>query len=166
MITPNMSDFARELLAIVEATEPRLRGISAAHAAHRPAPDRWSAKEVLGHLVDSAANNHRRFVEAQLQADLVFSGYEQEQWVRLQHYHDAAWLELITLWAAYNRHLAHVVASIPDEQLLRPRHPHTLDRIAWQTVDRNTPVTLDDLIRDYLEHLQDHLKQIFALVGA
>ena len=159
-----MSDIVDEFQRVVDSTEPRLLAITERQASIRPAPDRWSAKEVLGHLIDSAANNHRRFVEAQLKDDLMFPGYAQEQWVVVQQYQQAAWSALVTLWAAYNRHLIHVVSSISDAQLHEPRARHTLDQIAWQTVSRDVPVTFEYLIRDYIGHLRDHVNQILAIV--
>jgi len=68
-MSSTLVDFVEELQRIVDETEPRLRTVSHDRAAARPAPDRWSAKEMMGHLIDSAANNHRRFVEAQLKDD-------------------------------------------------------------------------------------------------
>jgi diamine N-acetyltransferase len=132
----------------------------------------WSAREILGHLIDSAANNHARFVRAQLTTDLAFPGYDQEAWVRVQRYAETSdpqisfpWQELIGLWRAYNLHLAHVIAGIPEAVLDAPRSPHTLDRIAWEPVPADGPATLDYLIRDYVGHLQAHVQQIYAVMG-
>src|SRR5947207_5943090 len=94
----------------------------------------WCAKQLLGHLIDSAANNHSRFVRAQLQDDLWFEGYAQEEWVRIQKYEQEAWVSLVDLWTNYNLHLLHVISNIPEEILNKPRAKHTLDKIAWQTV--------------------------------
>ncbi len=124
----------------------------------------WSPRQILGHLVDSAANNHQRFVHAQCTNDLVFPGYDQEQWVMAQHYQDEDWPALIQLWKSYNDHLAHVIAHIPVDVLQRPRWPHTLDRIAWHTVSADESITLEYLIRDYLGHLNEHVKQILAVL--
>lgn len=121
-----------------------------------------SAIEILGHLIDSAANNHRRFVEAQFKDDLVFPAYDQESWVAVQDYQHASWTELIALWRSYNLHLAHVVAAIPEALLVQPRTDHTLDRIALHPVSRDTPVSLEYLIRDYYRHLEEHLEQLFS----
>src|SRR3954470_5646711 len=99
---------ANELMAVVQAALPRLTALSEATVAHRPTPDRWTIKEVIGHLIDSAANNHQRFVRAQFVDELVFPKYEQNEWVRCQAYNDADWQELLELWQRYNRHLAHV----------------------------------------------------------
>lgn len=140
----------------------RLRALSEAEAGRARADGKWTAKQIVGHLVDSAANNHQRFVLAQLKDDLRFPGYRQEDWVRVQHYDEADWMLLVQLWESYNRHLLHVMAHTPPAKLQTPCTQHTLDRIAWQTVSESAPVTLEHLMRDYIGHLQHHLRQIFA----
>jgi RimJ/RimL family protein N-acetyltransferase len=153
-----------ELRQLITTNLPLLREASEERAAWKPGPDDWSAKQVLGHLIDSAANNHQRFVRAQFTQDLVFPGYPQEEWVIAQHYQEAYWQELLDLWAAYNLHLARVMAQTPTEARLRPRLPHNLDQIAWQTVPRETPATLEYLMSDYNGHLRMHLGQIARLL--
>ena len=74
---------------------------------------KWSAKETIGHLIDSASNNHQRFVRGQFRDDLVFDGYEQEEWIRAQSYNAEPWPLIVGLWRHYNLHLAHVMASAP-----------------------------------------------------
>ncbi len=128
----------------------------------RRAAGAWSAKETVGHLIDSAANNHQRFVRGQFGDDLVFHGYAQDEWIAAQHYQDAPWARLVELWRLYNLHLLHVVSRIPAEVLERPRRPHSLDKIAFRLVDESEVATLEYLIRDYVEHLKHHLKQILA----
>jgi len=145
---------------IVGATA-RLRNITPEESRRKLADDDWAPIEILGHLVDSAANNHQRFVRAQFTDDLVFSGYEQDQWVSSQKYQEASWSDLIQLWSAYNLHLVHVASLIPEDVLTKSRSPHTLDEIAFNLVDKNEPATLEYLIRDYLVHLRHHLDQIF-----
>src|SRR5438105_216609 len=81
----------------------------------------WCAKQLLGHLIDSAANNQSRFVRAQLQDDLMFDGYAQEDWVRVQKYEQEAWVSLVDLWTNYNLHLLNVIENIPQEALTKPR---------------------------------------------
>lgn len=148
---------------IVNATA-RLRNIPEKQSGQKNSPDDWSAKETIGHLIDSAANNHQRFVRAQFTDDLVFSGYEQDQWVSSQKYQDESWSEVIKLWSSYNLHLVHIASAIPENVLTRPRSRHSLDQIAFNLVDKNDPATLEYLIRDYLDHLRHHLNQIFAEV--
>ena len=164
---PPENDFAQFLTdfraTVVDATA-RLREIPAAESRQKSAPDDWAQIEILGHLVDSAANNHQRFVRSQFSDDLVYQGYEQNQWVSSQKYSDESWSEVIQLWSAYNLHLLHVVSVIPEDVLTKARSPHTLDQIAFNLVDKNTPATLEYLIRDYVDHLRHHLDQIFAEV--
>lgn len=147
---------------VVNATE-LLRAISAEQSARKSSPDKWSIKEVLGHLIDSAANNHQRFVRAQFTDDLVFPGYEQEKWVSAQKYNDESWSDMVQLWSSYNLHLLHVISAIPEATLMRARIRHNLDQIALHPVDKRDPTTLDYFVRDYLVHMKHHLDQISAL---
>jgi hypothetical protein len=126
----------------------------------RSAPGKWSRKEVIGHLIDSATHNQIRFVRAQLQDDLVFSGYDQDAWVRAQRYNDRPWHDLIETWHAYNRQIAAVMRATPSPEALRPRGRHNLDEIAFGTLPAGADATLDFLMRDYVAHLRHHLRQI------
>lgn len=145
---------------VIDATG-RLRQIPDADTTRSIDGDTWCAKEVIGHLIDSAANNHARFVLAQMKDDLVFPGYEQDRWVALQNYRGASWSQLVDLWQAYNLHLAHVMSCAADGQLRQLRPAHTLQTIAFKTVDEAAPSTLEYLMKDYIDHLTHHLKQIF-----
>jgi hypothetical protein len=153
--------FAGEFRSIVEAAANRLEQISEPESVIPVAAGKWSPKQIIGHLIDSAANNHSRFVRAQFSDDLVFPGYEQERWVDAQGYNNEPWGQLIALWKNYNLHLAHLIARVPEAVALGPRTKHNLDKIAFQTVPADQPVTLDYFMRDYVVHLQSHLKQIF-----
>ena len=161
-----MNDLAKDLQQTVETATRRLMAISELQALASGGEGRWSAKEILGHLIDSAANNHQRFVRAQATDDLVFAGYEQEYWVGVQHYDEVPWPALVWFWQAYNLHLAHVIDHIPPATLTALRSRHTLDKIAWQTVDPGTPSTLAYLIGDYIGHLKAHLRQIDEVLAA
>lgn len=152
-----ISDLRR---AIDEAT-PRLLALGDA-SARRRAPGAWSAREIIGHLVDSASNNHQRFVRGQFQDDLIFAGYAQDAWVAAGRYQDAPWEELVTLWRTFNLQIARVMEGVPEEVRLRPRMRHNLDQIGFATVAQGQPATLDHLMRDYVTHLEHHLRQIFA----
>ena len=153
-------EFLRDFEETIRGAAVRLQEISAEESATR-ADGEWSRREILGHLIDSATNNHQRFVRAQFKDDLVFPGYEQEEWVSSQKYNDEPWPDLIALWRAYNLHLLHVVSVIPENVLTRQRDKHSLDQIAFNTVDQSAPATLEYLIRDYLDHLKHHLDQIW-----
>lgn len=141
---------------------PRLLSLSEEITALPLGPGKWSCKETIGHLIDSATNNHQRFVRAQFTNDLVFHGYDQEQWVISQHYNDEPWEHLINLWKLYNLHLAHIMDGVSPEIRDQLRTEHTLDKIAFRTVEASVPASLDYLMRDYIEHLKNHLDQIFT----
>ncbi len=151
--------FIAEFRRTIDRAAERLGTFCDSEAGHPTAPGKWSKKEIVGHLIDSAANNHGRFVRAQLQEDLVFPGYDQDAWVRVQRYRDRPWSDLVALWRAYNRHIACVMESADPELVDRVRTSHNLDELAWQAVQRTEPTTLDYFMRDYVAHLEHHLRQ-------
>src|SRR5688500_123665 len=153
-----MQDYARHLLAVIDAATPQLMAIGDDGSARRLAPGKWSPREIVGHLIDSASNNHQRFVRAQLKEDLIFPGYEQDAWVALQRYQDVPWQELVPLWAAFNRHIAHVMAAAPAETRMKPRKAHNLHQLASKPVPEDVPATLDYFMRDYVGHLEHHVR--------
>lgn len=144
----------------VDASAEALRAIDDGAARARPAPEKWSVKEIVGHLIDSAANNHRRFVLAQIRPGLTFDGYEQDDWVAAQRYQDSPWPALVGLWQAYNHHLMQVASSIPADILNRPQRDHNFYHIASRSVPKGEPTTLGFFIDDYVFHLEHHVKQI------
>ena len=146
-----MKEVSEQLLSIIEIAEPRLRQVSALESTIPVLSGGWSRRQVVGHLIDSASNNHQRFVRAALQPTLDFPAYDQEGNIRVQAPGEADWPLLVTLWAAYNRYLAHVIAHLPASQL------ETVCRIG-----SGDAVTLGFLARDYLTHLVHHLRQIGA----
>ena len=154
--------YAARLRTAIAASEPRLLALTDAETARRPAAGKWSPREIIGHLIDSASNNHQRFVRAASQEDLVLPGYEQERWVELQNYQDAQWRDLVSLWAAFNRHIARVMAAIPEDARTRRRERHNLDQVAWKSVPATEPATLAYFMNDYVDHLEHHLRQVLG----
>ena len=155
----SVPEYAQRLRDAVEAATPRLLAIADADAGRAPADGKWSPREVIGHLVDSAANNHQRFVRGQLQDDLVFLGYAQEDWVRIQDYAHAPWEDLVALWRLYNRHLARVMELAPAARRLEPRAKYNIQEIGFAAPVEAT-ATLDGIMLDYVEHLLHHLRQL------
>jgi hypothetical protein len=146
-----MRELSEKLLSLVEVAEPRLREISEWESIQPILPGGWSRKQVVGHLINSASNNHQRFVRAALQTSLDFPGYEQSGSVRVQAVQDADWHLLVSLWATYNRYLAHVIAQLPAAKL------DTVCRIG-----SGDAVTLGFLAADCVTHLVHHLNQLGA----
>ena len=139
---------AHALRDLVEGCTKQLLTISDEAASRRLASGNWSRKQILGHLIDSAANNHQRFIRLQIEAELRFPGYDQDEWVARNEYASRAWAELVALWSAYNRHLAHVLEHLAPEAL-----GHIWDR-------DNDRCTLEFIAAHYLDHLRHHLTQI------
>ena len=159
-MTKQAPECARRLSAALAAAEPRLRAMSEADSARQPAPGKWSPRQIIGHLIDSASNNHQRFVRGVWQDNLIFPGYEQDKWVDLQRYQDTPWSELLTLWLSFNRHIANVMAAVPDEARLRVHARHNLDEISMHAPPSAQDATLDYFMSDYVNHLEHHLKQL------
>jgi DinB superfamily len=144
-----MDQLSQHLRDVVGQAAREFAGYSDSAAAKPIQTGGWSQKQVLGHLIDSASNNHQRFVRALLQDELVWPNYDQEGCVRAERYQDAPWSDLVTLWSSYNRFLAHVLAGIPKEKL-----PTRC------VIGDNAPMTLEELAIDYLKHMEHHLEQI------
>ena len=120
----------------------------------------WNAAQVLGHLWDSVQVNHLRILRALEQPGLELEGYNQDRWVDVQGMEELPWPLLVEGWRADNHRLLQLARRLDADTCLRPRHPHSLHRIAWQPFRVEDPVTLDDLIRDYLGHLWHHLGRL------
>jgi RimJ/RimL family protein N-acetyltransferase len=157
-----MVDYFAAFRADLDAAEPALRAMPDVTAGIPLAPGKWSPKEVIGHLIDSASVNHERFMRATQSEDLVLPGYDQDAWVAAQRYGERDWSELVDLWANWNRHLIHVMMNVDEEQRFRTREHHSLDVIAFRQVSPGVPSMLDYLMSDYVVHLEHHLTQVLG----
>jgi hypothetical protein len=115
-----------------------------------------SIKQVVGHMVDSASNNHQRMVRLQYNKELVFPDYRQDNdlWITIQNYQDANWQNIVQLWKFYNLHIIHVIQSIDLNKLEN----------YWNDFE-GTKVTLEQMIEGYLWHLELHLKEIQVVLN-
>ena len=144
-----MNDTIQELRGVVQLYSKKFSAFTDAEFERKPAPGKWSKKEILGHLIDSATNNHQRFIRVQFEnKPTIF--YDQDNWVHYNHYNDLPTKQLIRFWTIYNKHLVEVIKRIPEENLLN------------QCKMKNGKyVTLDFLINDYVVHVEHHIRQIF-----
>ena len=152
MITTQTSD---ALLRVIDDAKVWLDQIDEQTAHHKPSPERWSISEVIGHLVDSACNNHQRFIRGQEPGELTFPKYDQNFWVQAGNYRQHNWAALVSLWYGYNRHLAVVMAHVAEDQLDTPC-----------TITPYDTCSLEFLITDYVDHLNHHLVKIKERIGA
>ena len=133
----------------IEAAQAKLQGISEAHAMEKYPGGEWTRKQVLGHLLDSAANNHVRFVAASLDGKYTGPKYDADGWVNLHDYAHLSWSYLFEQWRVSNSMLSHVVDNVPDQALT-----------AQCIIGDDQPVTLRFIIEDYLDHLEHHVSDI------
>lgn len=131
---------------------PWLEACSGARAGTVPAEGEWSAKEVIGHLIDSAVINLQRIVRLEVVLDIEpevrTQTYEQDEWVRAQHYAEKEWTEILELWRLLNAHIAWTIGHVPREHL---------GRIC---VFPETHMTMGFLVEDYIAHMEHHLRAL------
>lgn len=125
-----------------------LMNIDEIEFSRKPSPEKWSKKEILGHLIDSATNNHHRFIRSQFE-NIPDISYNQDSWNTAGKYNEIDSEHLIEFWTVYNRHLLYLVQKFTPENLNRECNTggeeiHTLE---W-------------LVIDYVRHLEHHLKQL------
>jgi hypothetical protein len=149
-----MKVLSEKILKEIESVKPQLLAISPESARTKPDADNWSRQEILGHLIDSALNNHQRFVRGGYNAAVNFPPYDQNRWVEIQGYNERDWLELIELWVLCNRHLCQVLDRLPEDVFQNPC-----------SIGKDSPVTLEFIMGDYLRHLKMHMEQILQKPG-
>ena len=132
---------------IIENVPSILTQITEKEMSEKPAPNKWSKKEVIGHLIDSATNNHQRFVRGQFE-DNPEIHYDQGKWNECNFYQQIDSKQIISFWTIYNRHLIEIIKRIPPENLKR------------QIKVSENLLTIEFLFNDYVEHLEHHLRQV------
>jgi hypothetical protein len=145
-----MKDTILQLEEIIANYYPLLQQLSREQLDYRYAPGKWSKREEIGHLIDSAQNNIRRFIEAQYQNEPPTIVYNQDEWVQLSNYSDYNSIDLLRLWILLNNHILVILHKMPAEKynnICNRREPHTIE---W-------------LASDYNKHLKYHLHRILDL---
>lgn len=138
----------KRLEELIESVPVRLNEIDEESFNYKPSPVKWSKKEILGHLIDSAANNHQRFIRAQFE-NIPVIWYDQNEWVEKSNYENIERRLLIEFWCLYNKYLIHIIKSIRTENLTK-----------LCKMKDGAELTIEFLIFDYVEHLEHHLKQL------
>jgi hypothetical protein len=144
-----MHSITSELNSIINQYLEGLRGVSEDKLSFKPGPGKWSKKEIIGHLIDSAQNNIRRFIVAQYE-DIPYIVYDQDKWVAISDYQQYDTSRLILLWELINRHIVMILDNTPTDISQRNCQTQDLHTIEW-------------LARDYIKHLLHHLHQVLEL---
>ena len=143
----------KQLETYIESFPIILKQISSEELLKRPALDKWSKKEILGHLIDSAINNLKRFTEIQfLPQPYTIISYQQNELVIVNNYQDLPLQQLLDLWQSLNRQIVFVVKAIPVDKLNYPVDPQ---------YESKEMKTLGWIICDYVAHMEHHFRQIF-----
>ena len=140
---------AVELDRIIDQHLSALQFIPEEKFRHKPSPNKWSKKEILGHLIDSAQSNIRRFIVAQYEEQPKIV-YNQDQWVAITNYQQYNLPDLISLWYLVNKHICHLLKNISPEMATRQIQTEKLHTVQW-------------IAQDYLKHLLHHLHQVLDL---
>jgi hypothetical protein len=140
-------EILQELSMLINEQYKLLMDVHEPEFSKKPAPGRWSGKEILGHLIDSASNNIQRFIRGQYENETSIV-YEQDTWVLLNGYQEAPLSELITLWYLMNRQIMRIIEKMPAE------NPGKIILINDQ------PRSLGWILEDYVRHMKHHLDQI------
>lgn len=146
--TDNTQASLENLEHILNTIPARLKAYTKEEFSTPPAPGKWSRKQIIGHLIDSATNNHHRFVRAQFDEKPTIL-YDQEKWNQHGFYEQMDGDHLISFWELYNRHLIELIRRIPSDLLQREC-----------LMDDGSTKTIAWLFDDYVRHMEHHLKQI------
>jgi hypothetical protein len=144
-----MKKIAHSLRQIVDLHVTELKKIPASKFEYKLSPTKWSKKEIIGHLVDSAQSNMRRFVMGQYQ-DNPHIVYDQNRWVAANGYQSWNSEQLIDLWYLLNVQVSQVLELMPAEMKDREVSTESVHSIEW-------------LASDYVKHLAHHLHQVLEL---
>ena len=144
-----MQSIAKDLETVIEQHLPALKSLGESTLAHKPSPAKWSKKETMGHMIDSAQSNIRRFVVAQYEENPLIV-YNQDKWVAICNYQHWNSTELIDLWYLLNRDICEILKNISSETAHRQCRSPELQTIKW-------------LAEDYVKHLLHHLHQVLEL---
>lgn len=144
-----MKSTATELEKIINLHLPGLKEITEDEYSFNPSPDKWSKKEILGHLIDSAQSNIRRFVVAQYEENPAIS-YKQDKWVAIANYQHWDTADIIHLWYLLNKQVCYILNNTSEEMKQRTCQSEAMHSIEW-------------LAADYVKHIRHHLHVVLNL---
>jgi hypothetical protein len=144
-----MENVYNELNSAVNVFFKKYKDLDNEITSKRLSADKWTLKEIMGHLIDSASNNHQRFVRLQIVNELIFPGYgkDNSKWLEIEKHNEMNFSDIILLWKQYNVLIGNIIKEVDDSKLEN----------YWIKSDGDK-VTLKDLMIDYVRHLKDHVR--------
>jgi hypothetical protein len=144
-----MKDVHHELNSIINDFYNKYKGLDNEITSRRLGVDKWTLKEIIGHLIDSASNNHQRLVRLQIIDELIFPEYSKDnsKWIEIQKYNKLKFSDVILLWKQYNVLIGNIIKEVDESKL----------KNYWKRPDGDK-ITLKDLIVDYVRHIKDHIE--------
>ncbi|GLR16372.1 DinB family protein [Portibacter lacus] len=152
--------YAEKLMNIIISSVSLLESLGPEFLDGHNENQKWTYKEILGHLIDSAYHNHQRIVLTLTEKHMSYQSYDQDQWVALNQYKLRGGEEVIQTFISAQQHLAILIAGIPKDELLKEYSEHHFDKMAMNKLDPSIKGTLSFLVWDYIFHLEHHLAQI------
>lgn len=151
----DFSNITNGIIYYIDKWEEKLTNLPNETISNKRNKQNRTIKQILGHLIDSASNNHQRMIRLQYNDKLQFPDYQQDNdlWIALQDYQNADWITIIQLWKYYNLHMIQVIKSVDQSKLDN----------SWQSFEDIT-VTLQQMIEGYLAHIDLHLNEIQELI--
>ena len=144
-----MKQTARELRQIISEYEIKIKAIPESELSAKPLPHKWSKKEVVGHLIDSAQNNLRRFICGQYEIQPPVIVYQQDFWVETNQYQQMPSSDILQLWKLLNQRICEVLENMPEANYTKECNTGSLHTLEW-------------LASDYVKHLKHHINQIIS----
>lgn len=144
-----METTAKELDYIIELFKNDYLNLNESLTELRISDDKWTLKEIIGHLIDSASNNHQRFIRLKLSKELEFPDYKNSEWLQIQNYNNMKFSELLLLFFYYNKLMVNIILNIDGKSL------NNRWNVSWD--ENSSFITLGTLANHYVEHIKIHL---------
>ena len=145
-----MENVSKELDNIIELFKKDYLNLDETLTEIRVADDKWTLKEIVGHLIDSASNNHQRFVRLKLSCEIEFPDYNNIEWLQSQNHNNMRFSELLLLFFYYNKLIVNIILNIDDKSL------NNRWNVAWD--ENSSFITLEKLANHYVEHMKIHME--------
>lgn len=157
-----MNHLLQRFESTVSSAHAKLRELKLEHQLGLSETKKWNEFEILNHLIDSCLVNYQRVIISCTTSTLRFDGYEQDKWVNAQNKVPTPWVTLLELWVGINQHMIRMMSNMDESQMKRKYISHNLHKVGFKTFDPDVPESLYNFMIDYLDHVDHHLRQIYA----